>query len=292
MANTKLKRFGRIVAIGTLAALLIASGGIGFGLGRDDVARARAFADAVRNWQKNPDFRNVQREYVTLGVDAMRARMCGASGETIVMAFRSLPGLPEYLRVSPTSAAHYRAFGSGDLAAYLHLTGEQGVGDAIVMIEELGRREVVTDAEAVAFLQGFKLPWPVATDAGAIASVRSLLRDVDGSQTFAIRDDVARRLRELVGQDVFNMTRQEQAIEFLSFDREVKARDPELWRAKQVSDFLAGIWAQSYGQVYLSGIEWMLRLRLVARVIFIAAVLAAAAWIARRIKLSRSGPAS
>jgi hypothetical protein len=272
------KRAACAFAYSLLVVLMIFSGALGFGIRGADVDRMRTFAAAVRGWQTNPDFRDVQREYVTLGVDAMRGRLCGLAGEQVVMGFRSLPGLPPYLSVHESSAAHYRAFGSGEIAAYLHLTSEQGIGDAIVMIEDLARRETLSDADIIAFLRGFKLPLDVVTDGGAIASVRRLLADVEASRPFVVRGEIASRLRSILKPDTI----------FSDFDDVVKQADIELWRAKQVSDFLAGIWAQGYGQIYLTGIEWMLRIRLWARVIFVIGV----ALIAIRLMKLRSPAAA
>src|SRR5688572_6914446 len=162
----------RKVRVAALALTLVVSAALGFGIGGGDVQRLRAFADAVRRWQANPDFRHVQREYVTLGVEAMRGRWLAVSAERIVIGFRSLPGLPLYLAVNESSAAHYRAFSTGELSAYLHLSGEQGVAGGVAMIEHLARRDPPTDAEIAAFLESFKLPVRIVTDAGAIAGVR------------------------------------------------------------------------------------------------------------------------
>ena len=47
---------------------------LGFCMSSRDIARLRAFADASRRWQHNPDFRQVTSEYVTLGAEAMLTR--------------------------------------------------------------------------------------------------------------------------------------------------------------------------------------------------------------------------
>jgi hypothetical protein len=272
----------RKVALATLAITLVVSAALGFGISGRDVQRLRAFGDAVRRWQSNPDFREVQREYVALGVDGMRGRWLAVPAERIVMGFRSLPGLPIYLSVNESSAAHYRAFSTGEMSAYLHLTSEQGVAAALEMIEDLGRREAVTDADIVAFLNGFKLPVPVVTDAGAIAGVRRLLADTQHPpHVFTIRGEVAEQLRRHVGANVDRMTRAEQAAAMKAFDATVRAADPQLWRTKQVSDFLGGIWAQGYGPIYLHGIEWLMRIRTAARVVLVIAVLLTA-WLVLR----------
>jgi hypothetical protein len=250
-----------------------------------DTRRVRAFGDAVRGWQVNPDYRAVSTEYVTLGVEAMQSRLCGLSAGTVVMGFRSIPGLPAHLAVSDTSAAHYDAFSRGELSAYLHLSSEQGVADGIAMIEQLGKRQPLSDADIVAFLAGFKLPVPTVADAGAIAGVRQLLADVDATKPFIVRGDVATSLRTSVEGNLRTMTRAEQAAEFVRFDYMIRATDLELWRSKQVSDFLAGIWAQGYGQIYLDGINGFFRIQRGARIVFVVTFLAGI-WIVARRRLT------
>jgi hypothetical protein len=275
-----------------LALLVCAlAAAVGFGMGPNDTRRVRAFADAVRGWQREPDYRAVTQEYVTLGVDAMQSRLCGVSAGHVVMGFRSLPGLPEHLAVSDTSAAHYSAFSRGELSAYLHLSSEQGVADGIALIEQLGRREPLADADIVAFLAGFRLPVPTVTDAGAIAGVRRLLADVDAGNPFLVRGDVSTSLLSAIEGNLATMTRAEQAAAFARFDAHVRATDPELWRSKQVSDFLAGIWAQGYGQIYLDGIEGFFRIQRGARIVFFLALAAALLLLARgRLKRTSAAP--
>ena len=295
------KRIARAAGVAALAGTLLLSGALAFGIAADDLARVRAFAQAARNWQENPDYRNVADEYATLGSDAMATRALGMSAEEIVMGFRSLPGLPRYLSAHVTSTPHYRAFSSGELAAYLHLTGEQGVADGVNMIEDLGRRERLSDEQIVGFLRGFKLPLSIATDQGAVAGVRRLLADVDAAQPFSIRGDVVQRLRPHIQTiaaeaeipaDVETMTRPQQKRVFHALDDHVKQYDQELWRTKQVSDFLGGIWAAGYGQIYVRAIEWMLRVRLAAQVMFVATVGACAWIVVRRVRSARQRPRS
>ena len=264
----------RKARVAALVFTVIVSAALGFGISGRDVQRLNAFGDAVRRWQTDPDFRAVQREYVTLGVESMRGRWLAVPAERIVLGFRSLPGLPIYLSVNESSAAHYRAFSTGEMSAYLHLTSEQGVAAALGMLEDLGRRDSLSDGEIVSFLSGFKLPVPVTTDSGAIASVRRLLADTQHPpRAFTIRGDVAAQLRRHVDANVDRMTRAEQAAAMNAFDATIRAADPELWRTKQVSDFLGGIWAQGYGPIYLDGIEWLLRIRAAARVVLVIALL-------------------
>lgn len=215
----------------------------------------------------------MQREYVALGVAAMRGRWWGVSGEGVVMSFRSLPGLPLYLALHESSGAHYRAFSQGELAAYLHLSSEQGLEDGLRMIEDLGRRDVLPDADIVQFLDSFKLPAPIVTDAGAIASVRRLLADTQRPpRPFLVRGDLIAALRRHIEQH---------AVTMAVLDDDIRRDDLELWRTKQVSDFLAGVWAQGYGQIYVSGIDWLIRIRNAARVALVV-TLALLAWLVAR----------
>jgi hypothetical protein len=266
---------GRRAVVITLALVAALAAAVGFGMSSSDARRVRTFADAVRGWQHDPDYRAVSTEYVKLGVEAMQARLCGISAGHVVMGFRSIPGLPDYLAVSDTSAAHYDAFSRGELSAYLHLSSEQGIADGVAMVEQLGRRKPLTDEDVVTFLRGFKLPVPTVTDAGAIAGVRRLLNDIGSTTTkpFIVRGDVATSLVSCVEGNLATMTRPQQAAAFAEFDSHVRATDPELWRSKQVSDFLAGVWAQGYGQIYLDGINGFFRVQSAARVICFALLL-------------------
>jgi len=285
----KLARVGRkrrAVAVGLLILVVALSAALGFGMGPGDAAHVRAFRDAVQRWQVNPDYRLVSAEYVTLGVEAMQARVCGLSAGTLVMGFRSIPKLPEHLAVNDTSAAHYEAFSRGEVSAYLHLAGEQGFAEAVDLFERLARRPPVTDEDIVAFLAGFKLPVPTVTDAGAVAGVRRLLADV-GTAPLIVRGETATPLRTHVAGNLGTMTRAEQAAAFAQLDANVRSIDVELWRAKQVNDFLAGIWAQGYGQIYLDGINAFFRLQRAARVICML-TLAAGMWLIVRERFRRT----
>jgi hypothetical protein len=275
--------------VALLGLLTVASAALGFGMGSADARRVRAFADAVQGWQANPDYRSVSTEYVTLGVEAMRARVCGLSAGTLVMAFRSIPKLPAHLAVNDTSAAHYEAFSRGDVSAYLHLASEQGFAEGVELVERLAARQPLTDNDIAAFLAGFKLPVPTITDAGAVAGVRRLLADV-GPSPFTVRSDVATPLRSHVLGNLATMTRAEQAAAFAQLDPSIRAVDLELWRAKQVNDFLAGIWAQGYGQIYLDGIDAFFRLQRAARIACLL-TLAGGVWIVLGERFKRTSAA-
>ncbi len=282
-------RTTRRSAVALLALLVAVTAALGFGMAPTDARRVRAFRDAVHGWQLDPDYRLVSAEYVTLGVEAMQARVCGLSARTLVMGFRSVPKLPAHLAVNDTSAAHYDAFSRGDVSAYLHLASEQGFADGVELVERLARRQPLTDDDIVAFLAGFKLPVPTIADAGAVAGVRRLLADV-GTGSFTVRADVATPVRSHVPGNLAALSRAEQAAAFAQLDPDIRAVDLELWRAKQVNDFLAGIWAQGYGQIYLDGIDAFLRLQRAARVLFVFSV-AASVWILGR-RLVRSTSAA
>ena len=58
-----------------------------------------------------------------------------------------------------------------------------------------------------------------------------------------------------------------------TLDDDLRRANFELWRTKQVSDFLAGIWAQGYGQVYESAINYLLLSQQIARIVFALVVL-------------------
>jgi hypothetical protein len=267
----------RRLAIGLLAVTLIVSALLGFGISSTDERRTRDFVSAVESWQHDPDFRVVERAYVTRGVEAMQARGLGVSAERMIMGFRKLPGIPSYLAASESSVAHYRAFTAGEMSAYLRLTGEQDVSMGLRLVEDLARRQPISDADVVGFLNGFKLPFPITTDAGAVASVRRLLSDTDAAaRTFVIRGDLVPQLRRHVAGNIEAMTPAEQADVFRQLDDRIRAADPELWRTKQVADFLGGIWAQGYGPIYVSAITWVFRVRMIARIVFVASLIVCA----------------
>jgi len=258
-----------------LAGLLACAVAVGFGTRSNDAAKMAGFADAVEHWQHNPDFRLVQVEYVTMGSDATRTRIAGVPAPDAVLFLRSLPGLPAHLRVNPTSLDHYANFAKGPLSAYLHLTAEQGLGDTLTSIEQLGQRPDLTDADIVNFLRGYHLHNPVVSDAGAVRSVRRLMTDLNPGRGFVVRDNVPNRLRAraslLAGQlgyptDIAMLTPEQQIDVWNRLDDVVKREDYELWRTKQVNDWLNGVWAQVYGTMYAGAIRPALEARLACRV--------------------------
>jgi hypothetical protein len=257
--------------------LLLISGAFAFSLTPSDSDRLTEFADAAQRWQSNPDYRLVHWQYVTLGADAMGARMLTVPIGRIILTLRALPGIPKYLANSEGSASHYADFTRGQLSAYLHLADEQGLTDALPMAEALARRPAATDLEIIAFLRSFNLPVAIPTDAGAIASTRRLLQDL-GPTPLAARTRIhpllIPHIRSLAQEfnfpaDPTQMSPPQQHMILLQLDDRVRHDDPQLWRTKQLNDFLAGIWAAAYGQIYRSAILWTLRIQLIARVIFV-----------------------
>ena len=277
------------------ALLILLAFAVGLGTPSSDAEKMRAFAEAVERWQHNPEFRQVRVEYVEMGSDAMRTRVCFLNATRCVMALRSLPGLPEHLRVNDTSYAHYTNFTKGPLSAYLHLTAEQGLADTVKMLKDLGSKQNPGDEDIRAFLNQYKLHYPVASDAGAVRSVRSLLADVDPAREFGIEKGVAEKFKPHIAAiagkmgypaDAADMTPAQQRDVWLALDDHIKEHDYELWRTKQVNDWLSGVWAQVYGTMYSGLIYPMLGVRDVARVaapVMLMAWLALAAYRRRRV---------
>ena len=255
---TWLRRAGVVM----LVALFALACAFGFGITPDDLDRIVAFDRAVARWQVNPDFRDVTFEYVDLGSSAMQTRLCGIRAKSAIMAFRRIPGLPADIAVNPTSQSHYDDFASGPWAAYFHLCGEQDLPTGIAMIEKLG--PVPSDEQIRQMLHGFHLPVPTATDEGAVTSVRRLLADVKPDQPFKVRERLFGR-EKLHEGDGYSMMQQTALLRTL--DRELHEHNFEAWRAKQVNDFLSGIWAQGYGQMYAEAVHVVLIARQIGRIL-------------------------
>jgi hypothetical protein len=255
------------IAIVIAAVVFLVACALAIGITPGDLARIRAFDGAVSRWQSNPDFRAVTFEYVDLGSRAMQARICGIRAKSAIMAFRKIPGLPESLAVNPTSQSHYDDFSRGPWAAYFHLAGEQDVPLGIGLLEKLGSEP--SDEQIRAMLAGFSMPVPIATDDGAVASVRSLLADIKADHPIPRSSNLRSAISEstMTEADRYSVDYQMTLLRIL--DQQLKKRDFELWRAKQVNDFLAGIWAQGYGQIYSSGIKAVLVARTVGIVVSI-----------------------
>jgi hypothetical protein len=210
--------------------------------------------------------------------------MIGIPATSWVMGFRSLPGVPKYMSVDTSSAAHYRAFADSELAAYQHLSGEQGLLAGVEMIEKLAANPDVSDAEIIAFLDGFKLPVTIPHDDGAVQSVRRLLFDV-GTKPLSVRDEVVIKLRPYVNA----VAAKNQRDPLESLDAVVRAGDPELWRTKQVNDFLAGVWAVGYGKIYSQAINWFLKIQLAARIVFFVLLVVTIVLIVLIVRQRRKG---
>jgi hypothetical protein len=258
-----------------LSVIILFGLAMGFGTSSADAERMRLFADSVERWQHNPDFRKVQIEYVEQGSDAMRTTTCFVGTTKGIMWLRSLPGLPPHLKVNDTSYNHYVNFTRGALSAYMHLTGEQGLGETLKMLQYLGNKPDLNDDDIRDFLKGYKLHYPVCSDTGAVESVRRLINDVDAGRAFAVSDNVADRLRPHIASlaasmgypsDVARMTADAQLEVWQVLDDEIRNTDYELWRTKQVNDWLNGVWAQVYGTMYSGLIKPTLLLREVGRV--------------------------
>ena len=130
------------------------------------------------------------------------------------------------------------------------------------MMENLVKDREPTDEDIRAFLRSFKLPYPISTDAGAVASVRALLSDTNPRRPFTVRGPIPARLPRM--------------SDLRQLDEHLRSADPELWRTKQVSDFLAGIWAQGYGPIYQAGLIWLLRIQRISQVLLVLLVVALA----------------
>ena len=271
----RFRRWLRRLRLASLAALLVFLAVVGYGVSGADAERLRVFSNAVDRWQVNPEFRAVGREYAVLGYEAMRARFWGISTTRVVMALRSLPGLPATLDVDPTSQKHYDSFAAGPLAAYLHLCSEGNTQDIIPLLEELARRPVITEQDLERFLrQNFQLDHPVVTDEGARSSLRRLMADTDAGRPFAVRGNVDTALPHYLGHlaaqrgwggDVRRLPPEQQYEIMRVMDAELRTLNAELWRTKQVNDLVGGVWAQVYGPMYHIMIKPVLFLRAVGR---------------------------
>ena len=99
---------------------------------------------------------------------------------------------------------------------------------------------------------------------------------------------VFREQRMVTIPSAFLIEGHEQQLALLrALDKELRQRDPERWRTKQVSDFLSGIWAQGYGMMYADAIRAVRVARIAGRVIV---VLFVALTIARLALASTRGP--
>lgn len=260
----------RAVGVGLFLLAVV----IGYGTSGDDYTRIAQFTAAVQGWQSNTDFRQVAAQYATRGSDAMRSTPMGPTAARWIVAIRSIPGLPKQFAVNDTSRVHYANFSKGPLSAYLHLCSEvellgkraDGTVDDrngyLPEFEGLFGRSAGgwTNAELFAYLDKQKWDFPVVKDAGAVESLRSMLADTDVAKGYTVRAmHVDGLLRPHVGRlaaelklpaDPEAMTPAQQYAVFDRLDGYVRRHDPELWRTKQVSDFVGGIWGQVFSPPY------------------------------------------
>lgn len=262
-----------------LWSLIILTFLLGYGITSTDANRLEDFVQAVNRWQQEPEFRQVGMEYTLLSHDAMQVRFWGISTARLMMALRSVPGLPKAYAVEPTSETHYDNFTGGSLTAYLHLCGEQNVKDRVGMLEALGKKgqkgERLSEADLLWFLDGFHMDFPVVKDGGALHSVRMLVEDVQPARPLAIRDKIDQPLRASITRISIEMrqprlgssrmTPQIQRALLDQLDSNLRSNEPELWRTKQLNDFCNGVWAQVYGPAYNSLIVPVLAIRFYCR---------------------------
>jgi hypothetical protein len=248
----------RRVATGVAWAFVGVALLVGYGIRSDDVRVLSEFSAGVERWQTGPEFRNVAYEYVQLSHAAMNSTPWGVRATSIIMAIRSVPGLPPEYAVSDTSQAHYDAFTRGELSAYLHLCGEQTMDWVLRDLHRIASAGSA-DADVEAFLRAWKMNRPVASDAAAVAGVKRLLAEVDATKPFEPRAQIQAELASAAAAlaarlgypaDPVRMTRDQQRDVFARLDADVRTHRPELWRLKQVSDLCAGIWAQTFGGDY------------------------------------------
>jgi hypothetical protein len=248
-------RLGR----GLFAAALLLTGLFAFGLSGPDYSALLSFRQAVDRWQHDPEFRTTAIEYSVRGSAAMRTRPFFIPARRLILAIRSIPGLPKEFAVNPTSRAHYENFSRGPLSAYLHLCREQDVPAYVAAIEPLGRKTGRTLDDCRAWLDERKMDFPIARDRGAAQSVATFLDDADAGRAFVVRDGVPELLLPDIAAvatqlgyppDPERMTPDQQQVVLDRLDDYVRHHDPELWRTKQVSDLCGGIWAQVFGPPY------------------------------------------
>lgn len=287
-------------AIAILSVAWLISVLFGYLVSSRDIAILRQFRDQVIRWDAECDFREVCKVYSDLGSAAIRARVGGVPAGDWVLAVRSLPGLPPHLANNEGSAAHYRDFKAGPLSAYLHLSDIQGVSDNIERFELLARNPSLNDDLLRQALEGFNMKRPPTTNPRAVRSVGRMLEDIRlADRNLRIRQQPGPLMRERIESFAASlgfparpedMNPGQQQVVFEKLDAYLHDADHELWRTKQLSDLLSGVWGQSFGFEYLLLIEPMLALhatgRVLAPVLTVAAVVAA---MVRRHRRSRAG---
>src|SRR3954465_1643869 len=110
------------------------------------------------------------------------------------------------------------------------------------MLKELGAKDSPTDDDIREFLRQYKLHYAVVTDAGAVASVRALVNDVDAGRAFTVQDGVADRMLPHIAEvarglgyptDPKEMTADAQLEVWHMLDARGRDADNELWRRNQ-----------------------------------------------------------
>ena len=153
---------------------------------------------------------------------------------------------------------------------------------SVVQFVPHGRAEVVMPARGVR-----EVAWRDASSRilGAVMSARRLLDDVKPDQPLTVRG-------KLFGQDKLHEAdgygMQQQLMLLRTMDRELHDHNFEAWRAKQVNDFLAGIWSQGYGQMYADAVHVVLVARVVGRIIALLLLLALTGTLIFRHRLRNS----
>jgi hypothetical protein len=282
-------RIGRLLGRGLFLLVLLITLVIGFGSTAQVQSDLSVFTAASRRWQEHPDFRKVSYEYVVFGSRAMRTRPLGLTASDWIIWIRSLPIMPKNFALNDTSRAHYFNFSQGPLSAYLFLCYEQdladenGYGYFLAEMEQLCVDGVPSDdpndarhQRVVAWLRDkMKVDGiTVAHDTGAVRSLALLLRETYPTphNPYKVRprhaDKLLRKHAMAIAQDlgyvapgappqpdlelpILQALSYEQQLNVLQrLDGYVREKEPELWRTKQVSDLLGGIWAQVYGPPY------------------------------------------
>jgi hypothetical protein len=259
-----------------LFVVWLASVIFGYTLSSRDADIMRRFREHVIRWDSECDFREVCHVYSDLGSAAIRARVGFIPAGDWVLAARSMPGLPSHLANNPGSAAHYRGFKAGALSAYLHLSDIQGVHDNIERFEVLSRTPGLDDDMLRQSIQGFHMHRPPTTNPQAVRSVRRMIEEIRLAESdLKVREAPGPHMRPHIASLAKSlgfptrpeaMTPEQQQVIFERLDDFLRETDFELWRTKQLSDLLSGVWGQSFGFQYLLLLEPLLILHVVGRV--------------------------
>lgn len=288
-------RWRRLGRYGFLAVLALI-GLVALGISGADEAAFRGFDEATARWQANPEFRAVAIDYCVRGSRAMRTRPMGVPSRRVIVALRSIPGLPNDIAVNPTSRLHYENFTRGPLSAYLHLCSEQQVDQFIGVFEAAGQKREPGEANLRQVLDAFHMDFPVCKDAGALQSAGTVIRESDAYRRFAIRGNVGPLLLPHIAAlsatlhlpaDPRDLSPDEQAAVLDRLDGYVRVHDPELWRTKQISDFCGGIWAQVFSPPYVKLLTAAIAVHRWCQYAFALLLIGWVVWLHRKI---RRGP--